>query len=193
MPRTLVALTGPPCSGKTTLAAALAAQGCHVVPEAAIEVIDELNRELGLDAQRSWRRANPLEFQRRVAARQLAREAEAVAAGPQLGDVVVFDRTSIDGVAYLRRAGVAVPDDIAAAARAARPDLVFELEVLAHAFDGRRDTGRGSTLSDAREIAAAIHAAYRDYGFDPIALPASASPEERAARVLAEVRRRTRG
>lgn len=190
MDRVLVALTGPPCSGKTTLAERLAARGAHIVPEAAIEVIRELNQELGgADAQRAWRRAHVAEFQRLVAARQLQREREALAAGPELGNLVVFDRTSIDGVAYLTRAGEAVPAEIEAAARATRPDLVFELEVLAHAFDARGSTGRSSTLADAREIAQAIHTAYRHYGHRTITLAAALSPEQRADVVLHEVDR----
>ncbi|MEZ6016862.1 MAG: ATP-binding protein [Planctomycetota bacterium] len=192
----LIALTGPPCSGKTTLAERLAARGARVVPEAAIEVIEELNERLGgPDAQRAWRSQEPLEFQRLVAARQLQRERDALrgvedgASASASESIIVFDRTSIDGVAYLRRAGQPVPEDIAAAARAARPDLVFELEVLAHAFHGRRSTGRSSTLQDAYEIAAAIHAAYLEFGQPTISLAAALSADARAEAVCAAVER----
>jgi len=61
--------------------------------------------------------------------------------------------------------------------------------VLAHAFHGRRDTGRSSTLEDAREIAAAIHAAYLDFGQSTITLSAARSAEERTQDVLAAVAR----
>ncbi len=189
MRRVLIALTGGPCSGKTTLAAHLGRAGAHVVPEVAIELIDELNQKLGLEGQRVWRRAHPLDFQRLVAERQGQREREALAAGPELGSLVVFDRTAVDGIAYLVRAGVPVPPEIDALARVSRPDLVFELEVLDHAFDAREATGRTSNLADARGIGEALHRAYLDYGHRPIHLPASLSVEERAARVLAEVAR----
>ena len=99
----------------------------------------------------------------------------------------MFDRTSVDGVAYLRRAGVPVPADIDAAARGARPDVVFELEVLAGAFDDRRATGRSSSLADAREIGVAIHQAYRDYGLTTVPLGAEWSVAERGEAVLRAV------
>lgn len=190
MSRVVVALTGPPCSGKTTLAERLAVGGARVVPEVAIELIAELGRDLGgADAQRAWRRSHPTEFQRLVAERQLTREREALAAPPEPSELLVLDRTSVDGVAYLRRAGVDVPATVDAAARTMRPDLVFELEVLAHAFDARGGTGRSSTLADAREIATAIHAAYVDYGHTPVLLPATLTPDERADVVLRAVAR----
>lgn len=191
MRRTLIALTGGPCSGKTTLAERLGERGAIVVPEAALEVIQALNEELGgPDAQRAWHRAHVLEFQRRVSARQRSRERAAASEGalPD-GRLVVFDRTSVDGVAYLRYAGYDVPADLDAAARAVRADLVFELELLADVFDARLASGRSGTLAEAREISAVLHDTYVDFGHAPILLPASLSLAERAEEVLRAVER----
>ncbi len=189
----LVAVTGPPFSGKTTLVRRLAGDDVHVVEETAIVVIRALNEELGsVDAQRAWRLAHPVEFQLRLALEQGRKEREAEALDVPL---VLFDRTSIDGVAYLLRAGNEVPAAIEELASAVRLDLVLDLELLEAAFEVRRATGRQSSIDDAREIARFVSQVYRDHGFEPVALSASVGVEERAelARDLIQELLRDRG
>ena len=163
-----VVVTGGPGSGKTTLVEALAARGYATVPEAGIQVIEELNRELGLEGQKAWRHARRSAFQVRVARRQ----AELEDAVPPDAGVVFLDRGLLDGLAYCRHFGEAVPPEVERLARGRRYDRVLLLDTLpAEAFAGRGRTGRTSDRDASLAIAAAIEAVYRERGYRVTRLP----------------------
>lgn len=84
-------LSGGPCSGKTTLASALAARGHRVVPEVAADLILR-------DSGRLWR-ADPLAFQQAVLRTQLERESDVLTR--QNGGVVFLDRGIGDHFGFL--------------------------------------------------------------------------------------------
>ena len=73
--------TGAPHAGKTTLLSALRDRGFHVLPEAALGVIESLVHEHGADDARRWRAEHAAEFQSRVTLRQIALEEEAEVIG----------------------------------------------------------------------------------------------------------------
>ena len=73
----LIVITGAAFAGKTAVIRELAARGYPTIHEAAIEVIEELVTELGVEEQIAWRQRNQQEFQRRLSLRQHGREAEA--------------------------------------------------------------------------------------------------------------------
>jgi len=160
----LVVVTGGPGTGKTSIIEALAARGFATVPEAAIEVIAELNAELGLEEQKRWRQEHRREFQERVLERQLALEERAAASD---ADVVFLDRSRIDGLAYCSHFGQELPDALRRAARAARYDDVVLLEQLA-TFPERSGTGRTSGREASIALGGAIETVYRELGYEPI-------------------------
>lgn len=176
-------LTGGPGAGKTTLLQALAARGdagVAIVPEAAIQVIDGLIAETGsVEGSRAWRTANLLEFQLRIARKQVALEQAARASAAEL---VFCDRGLIDGLAYLARRGEDVPTELRALVEAARYDAVFLLATLTR-FDERADSGRISTRTDSLELADALRDAYAERGHTVIDVP-EATVDERVALVL---------
>ncbi|MHC5024188.1 MAG: AAA family ATPase [Planctomycetota bacterium] len=134
----LIVVTGGSCSGKTSVIHEMAARGYEVVPEAAYEVIDELNRRHGVEGQIQWRQAHLVDFQRRISERQHAREATARRSTSKF---VFCDRGLLDGLAYCQLAGLDWPDDLHLLAESAWYGHVFVLATLA-AFDRRADTGR---------------------------------------------------
>ncbi len=154
-----VAITGGPGSGKTTVVEALAARGYVTVPEAAIQVIGELNGQLGLDGQQRWRRANSEAFQELVLQRQIQLE-QACAGEPGL---VFLDRGRLDGLGYLRHFGVQPSDRLLEQLLACPYEHVVLLETL-RSFADRRESGRMSRHEDSLAIAACIASAYTECG-----------------------------
>jgi predicted ATPase len=174
----LFVVTGGPCSGKTTLIRALDARGFVTVREAAIDVIEGLNRRMGVEGQRRWRRRNLLEFQRMILELQIERE-RAVA---DLAGVVFLDRGIADGVAYLASAGIEPPAGFLERARRSAYERVLLLETLGE-FRDRSGTGRLSTRDDSVRIAGLIGRVYASLGV-PVTHVADVPVAERVERVL---------
>ena len=173
-----VVITGGPGSGKTTLVEALGARGFATVPEAAIQVIAELNEALGVDGQKAWRREHRLEFQERVLERQIALE-EAAGEPP----VLFLDRGRLDGVAYCRHFDAPLPPGYEERAAGGRYDRVFVLETLAN-FADRSATGRTSDRAESVALGAVIEAVYREAGHQVERVPELADAGARLAFVL---------
>src|SRR5262249_9748282 len=102
-----VVLTGGPYAGKSTVIEELRRRGFATLPQAALPGLGELNARLGREEQTRWRRARPAEFQSAIAEKQAHLEA---LAEPGPGGYVFCDRGLLDGLAYCRRWGIAVPD-----------------------------------------------------------------------------------
>ena len=177
-------LTGGPCAGKTTLAEALVERGVTIVPEAAIQIIEQLIDELGPEAGPRWRRDNPQQFQTRIARlqRQQERAAEGVGA-----ERIVCDRGLFDGLAYCTHAGVAPPSELVQLAAGARYDGVFLLDTL-DVYDPRRDSGRTETLGESVALRDALEHTYRGHGYEP-QFVAAAALEVRLEQVLQAIGR----
>jgi predicted ATPase len=177
-----VVLTGGACAGKTTLLGYFARRGYRTVPEAALAVIQRLNRTMGVERQRAWRDSHLLEFQRMIVAQQLRQEA---ALPKQDCGPVFFDRGLADGVGYLRQAGIEPPTELVQASRAAYYSHIFLLHTLAR-FAARRATGRPDTRDYSLAIAAAVRAAYVELGYEVIEVP-EMPVERRAAFILERI------
>ncbi len=181
-----VVLTGGAWAGKTTLAERMSRPGVRVVPEAALHVIGELTRELGLEEQRRWREEHAVEFQQRIAETQSTWERAAVQPGclgppgPQVAgrlagggaglDVVVCDRGLPDGLAYLRHARAQVPQALHVALASASYDLVFVLDTLSD-FDPRSRSGRSDDLASSLALRDELLRVYAELGHRTLLVP----------------------
>ena len=161
-----VVLTGGDHAGKTTLVEAFRSEGHAVVGEAALQVIEELNAELGVDAQRRWREANWTEFQARVAALQGALEEQARASG---AEVLVLDRGLPDGIAFCQLARVELPAALRTDLRG-RYDRVLLLDTVTP-FAARSETGRLGGLERSRALRDRLAMVYGELGYEPEPLP----------------------
>lgn len=160
-------ITGGPYSGKTSVIEALAQRGYAVVPEAAIQIIGELNDELGVEEQREWRQKNLMAFQHRIAERQAALEAEARVFGS--GDSFC-DRGLLDGGAYLAFHQQSPDAALRALFANASYGKIFLLDTLRE-FRTRTTTGRQSTRDDSVRIRNLLREAYETAGYTCIDIP----------------------
>lgn len=159
-----VVLTGGPHAGKSSLLAALADRGVRVVPEAAIEVIREIQAERG-DEARAWRTANMSEFQLRVARRQAHDEARI---RPE--ELAILDRAVLDGLAYCKHHSIAVPDELLELCAGSHYDLCIVCELVLP-FRSRHESGRTSDEASARRVEALLESTYRAHGIPVVRLP----------------------
>ncbi len=161
-----IVLTGGDHAGKTTLVEAFRSEGCATVPEAALQVIGELNREHGFAGQRAWRQRNWSEFQARVARIQHVLEAQARESGAR---AVVLDRGLPDGIAFCRLEGAALPGELSRDVRG-RYDHVLLLETVTP-FAPRSETGRLGGFERSLALQALLRQVYEELGYTPEPLP----------------------
>jgi predicted ATPase len=182
VPASFVAITGGPGSGKTSLVNHLGSLGYATVPEAGIQIIEELNRELGVAGQIEWRQAHRAEFQRRVMERMVALEAACTAAE---GSLVFCDRGLPGTLAYAELFGLELEPDLRSLVDRQRYLRVFILDTLID-FPARSATGRTSDRERSVRLNALLFNAYRSCGYSPIRVP-ELSIEARAQLVLSEL------
>lgn len=173
----IAVLTGGPGCGKTTLLWALAKAGTTTIPEAALQLIDELNAKLGVDGQQEWRRSHFIEFQELLVERQLQLEASTTGSA-----LTIADRGLIDILGYCRFKNVKPPAKLTSQLLGGRYCVAFLLEPLGN-FPDRRSTGRTSSREDALAIGECLRAAYLDVGVPVVRVPFM-TVDDRAAYVL---------
>jgi predicted ATPase len=176
-----VAITGGPGSGKTSVINHLGSLGYPTVPEGGIQIIKELNRELGVQGQVEWRQGHRAEFQQRVLERMIALEAACTA--PE-GSLVFCDRGLPDVLAYSELFGIEVEPGLRSLLDGERYLRVFILDTLAD-FPARAATGRTSDHERSVRLNALLFKAYRSFGYSPVRVP-ELSIEARAQLVLSE-------
>lgn len=158
--RHLIAITGGPGAGKTTLIAALADKGYATAPEAGRHIIQMQTAIDGIGHPAS----NPLLFAELMLAWDL-RSHGAAGAG-----LTFFDRGVPDTIGYLRLIGEQVPEHMINAARVFRyRPKVFILppwrEIYSH--DAERKHGYEEAVATFEAMAATYH----DLGYDLVEVP----------------------
>lgn len=153
-----VAIMGAPGAGKSSLLDALARRGWSVIPETARAILQQPG---GMEL----RAMDPVGFAHAMLHGQTA-AFETV----EPGTIAIFDRGLCDIAAFLRIEGHDVPPAIDRACS----DLRFDHPVLhAPAWQGiyRPDSERIQSWDEAVESDRHNLQAWRDYGYDPVALP----------------------
>jgi predicted ATPase len=155
-------LTGGPGSGKSTLIAALAAQGFAHMPEAGRAIIQD-QVAIGGSAL-PW--SDPRAFAEQMLCWDLRSHREARSrSGP-----VFFDRGVPDVVGYLRLSSVPVPVHLQRAAESVRyADKVFVAPFWPHIF--AQDAERKQEAPEAEATCRIMTETYAQLGYTMIALP----------------------
>lgn len=165
-------LTGPPCSGKTTLINALCDKGFTISEEVArthyLDLISHYTQEKILE--------NPVQLQEDILQLEIKREQ---ALDP--GELIFFDRALPDSIAYYQQLGE-VPQHVMKAAKLHHYKGVFFLEALPY----EKDVVRTEDEKTANYIGSLIRLAYQGLGYKLIDVPA-VSVEARLRQILTMV------
>jgi len=152
-----IVISGGTYAGKTSLIELFKKDGFEVVPDVGLEVIKELNAELGQDGQREFRANNPIEFYSKIIRKQLEIE-------KSFGEkTVIYDRGVHDYVAMLRFTGTRIPDSLMSLVRGISYDLVFVCSTLLD-FDERKSSGRSLTKDNSLRLKDLITETYQNLG-----------------------------
>jgi predicted ATPase len=160
MPPPFHVITGAPGAGKTTLIAALEAEGIAVAPEGARHIIREGVAATGVDP-----RIDPAAF----SAAMLAHDLEVYAAALAMPGPVVFDRGLPDILGFDRAAGIAHAPDLLAAVARCRYAQVFLAPFWPDIYV--QDAERIQTPAEALESEARLRADYAEAGYAVVELP----------------------
>ena len=159
-----VVITGGPYSGKTTIVDYFSKLRFKVLSEVPLEVIKNLNKKLGVEEQKKWRKKNIKDFQIDLAKKQVKREKLLKS---KKDEIVFLDRGLHDTLAYCVLYNVVPPKKILALAKKHKYDFVFLLETLSP-FKQRSETGRISNKKTSIKIGNLIEKKYKDYGIKVI-------------------------
>lgn len=164
-----IVITGGAYSGKTTMLNKLAEKlNLTAVPEAAIEVIEDLRNRMGNEEQKRWRKEYPALFQKLVAEKQFYNEnTEAVIATK---GIVLLDRSMLDGFAYCKFYNVHSPGELEYLSGNCEYNIVFILETISP-FENRAESGRTSNEEDSRRQSKILYEIYEEYNYKPIWIP----------------------
>lgn len=177
-----IVITGGSCCGKTTVINELQKLGHTTVPEAAILVIDSLNKSKGIEGQKLWRKEHPVEFQIMITKKQVELEKEAVVKndGP-----VFVDRGVFDGLAYCRVQNVSAPNKVLELIEGNQYSKAFVLDTLSN-FEQRADTGRTSSYEKSARTRDLLIGVYQEKGIE-VKLVQEMSVTDRVSLILANM------
>lgn len=163
-------VTGPPCSGKTTVINALASLGYEIAPEVArmyfLQLLERKAKERIL--------ADPLCFQAEILKLEITREERL-----DKGKLIFFDRALPDSIAYYRNLGV-LPENVLRAAKHNHYRGIFYLDALPL----QQDQVRHEDQETVNRLGRYIYEAYEKLGYDVINIPAMPI-EQRVEMILA--------
>ena len=162
-----IVLTGGPFSGKTTLLHEMRKMGYPVVEEVAIDVIQREIATRGVVEFQNWKRHNLVEFQTTILAEQKRREdivADKVIQEAMGSQSIIFDRGTLDGIAYLEYHGVTPSASFVKSALNSQYDLVLICETLPD-FDSRQNTGRSESGVKSHALSRVMGEVYHRYGY----------------------------
>jgi predicted ATPase len=167
-----VVLSGGPCSGKSTMVSELAELGFPVAKEAALSVIEDLNQEMGIEAQIKYRSEHIHEFQNKIYEKQVQLEHDAVIeAAKYKNPFVICDRGVYDGLTYYKLFDKEADPSLKEKIEKHTYDYVFICEVLPD-FDIRSETGRFEDVEMSKKLSQLSYDIYSEKKDNVIWLPA---------------------
>ena len=159
-------LTGGSASGKSTILAELANRGYSVIPEGAIQIIEEGIASMGKEEFTQWRMNNYQEYQGMIIQRQIELEADVN------NDIIFLDRSAIDCFTFCRMKGVEPPLIFQQASQSGLFNYkkIFVLETI-YPFPERYETGRTQNYERSVAIGESLREDYEEMGFEVIWIP----------------------
>ena len=162
-----IVITGGPHAGKSTVLAELERLGFICLKEAALEIIEILNKKLGINGQRLWCNKNQTAFQNLITQKQIRNEEQL----PSTGQKVAFlDRGLHDGLGYMMFHNITPEDNYLELLRQSVYDKIFILDLITP-FDMRKESGRVMQEADALKVSHHIQKAYEQFEYETIRVP----------------------
>ncbi len=154
-----IVITGGTYSGKTSLINEFSKQGYETLPDVGLQVIEQLNNEIGIEKQREWRKQHPEEFYTKIAEKQADLESKL----KQTNKPILFDRGLHDYAAFCKLIKIKIPQRILELMQKHTYDIAFLCETL-QSFDNRTHTGRSLNKEDSLKLKQHIKEVYQQYG-----------------------------
>lgn len=160
-----IVITGGACSGKTSVINALSKKGYKTVEEAAIQIVTESVKTIGIDEHKKEMFRDFKKFAILIAERQLELESKIKASND---DIIFLDRGIHDCIAFCKLMNVDVPKKVLQLVKKCSYDCVFLLENISN-FNPRKESGR-ITADKAMSIRMKdlIKETYSEYGYNLI-------------------------
>ncbi len=152
-------ITGPPCSGKTTLLNLLRKKGYQVVEEAARILID---REIAEGNTIERIRKNELSFQKKVLQQKINMEKQL-----SRGELIFFERGIPDSIAYFKLCGITSDFSLKKALNKCFYKKIFFLELL----DYKKDYARVENEKDAVILERLLEESYIKLKMEVVKVP----------------------
>ncbi len=175
-----IVLTGGPHSGKTTLIEHMKEKGYYVIPEAALQIILELENQYSAAWARTFREQHAATFQEMILERQILLERNI-----PVHEIVFLDRGAFDPIAYYHvNARQQSPQHVQKKISAHAYDMIFLLDMI---LPYRREL-RVENETTSFKIGQAIETIYIENGYRPIRIP-PLPVEERAKLILSHIKK----
>lgn len=155
-----IVLTGGPGAGKTSVINILAEKGFNIIPEPARTLIEDY-QENSPHLLPKLSKENRLLFQKTIENLTIKNW--------QDNKSGFFDRSILDEIGYRNRYGIEINDELNFAAKNYRYDAVFIFPFWKEIY--KIDDVRHETPEEAKIVGEFLHAAYTDYGYNPIIVP----------------------
>lgn len=149
-----IVFTGGTYAGKTTLLKLFRKEGFVTLPDAGSEIIEELNKKIGIDQQKKFRAKYPIEYYSKIIRRQIENEAKIKS------DITILDRGVQDYVTMLGMTKTKVPKGLKELVNKHYYDFIFVFETLSR-FNQRKKSGRSIDKKDSVKLGKLLFREYK--------------------------------
>jgi predicted ATPase len=140
-----IVITGGSFAGKTSLIELFKESNYVTLPDFGLQVINELNAELGINEQKEYRKQNSIAFYTKIIKEQIKSELNIKS------DIVILDRGVYDYLAMLDLSNKKVPKELIELVQNIKYDLIFVCDTLTN-FNARSDSGRLLTKEESLKL-----------------------------------------
>ena len=152
-----IVITGGTYAGKSSITELFKQDGFSVVPDVGLEIIKQLNNELGQEEQKQFRANQPLKFYSKIIKKKVEYE------GGLSNKPTIFDRGIYDYIAMMKLKEIQVPPSLMQSVKKVSYDIVFVLDTLSD-FSMRPTSGRSLSKEDSLKLKKLVTEIYEKLG-----------------------------
>ncbi len=152
-----IVITGGTYAGKSSIIELFKQDGFNVIPDVGLEIIRQLNNDLGQKEQKQFRANHPLKFYLKIIKKQLEYE------GGLNNEPAIFDRGVYDYIAMIKLKEIRIPPSLMQLVKKFTYDIVFVLDTLSD-FKMRSTSGRSLSKEDSFKLNQLVKELYEKLG-----------------------------